>query len=73
MLSDPEFQDKEPEDQALFVDNVLAEVKGKELRVTCDLVCSRVIEQLLGLCSADQLQKLFSQFVPLVERMLVNR
>lgn len=49
------------------------QVEGNEYRITADLVCSRVLEQLIQLCTTAQLTKLFASFVPELERMLTNR
>lgn len=51
----------------------LPQVEGNEYRITADLVCSRVLEQLIQLCNSAQLTKLFASFVPEMERMLTNR
>ena len=52
---------------------MLKEVEGNELRVSHDLVCSRVLEQLVQLCTTTQLTKLFASFIPYLESMLTNR
>ncbi len=46
MLADEAFKEDE-EQRELFINNVLAEVDGNELRLLSDLVCSRVLEQLV--------------------------
>lgn len=57
----------------IALDGLGLQVEGNELRITCDLVCSRVLEQLIRLCTTAQLTKLFASFVPVLERMLTNR
>ena len=46
MLADPDFG-ADAEQSELFVANVFAEAASKEFRLSCDLVCSRVLERLI--------------------------
>ena len=57
----------------LLLSSICSQVEGNEYRITADLVCSRVLEQLIQLCNSAQLTKLFASFVPEMERMLTNR
>ena len=38
--------DGQPEERSLFIRNVLSELKHDEYRVSCDMLCSRVLEKL---------------------------
>ena len=49
------------------------QVEGNELRVSSDLVCSRVLEKLVRFCSSEDVHRLMRGFVPIVDRMLLNR
>ena len=72
-LSDEDFLDQGAEERELFVNNVLSEVEGNELRVASDLVCSRVLEKLVRFCSSEDVHRLFRGFVPILDRMLLHR
>jgi nucleolar protein 9 len=52
-----------PEDKALFVDAVHRETQGKELKVASSQSCSRYLEKILMLSTADQLRTLFHKFL----------
>eukprot|EP00037_Helgoeca_nana_P024873 m.266927 g.266927 ORF g.266927 m.266927 type:complete len:793 (-) comp26773_c0_seq1:155-2533(-) len=72
MFDSPEIAD-DAEQKDVFVENVLAEVHGTEIRSACDLVCSRVLERLLTMCSPEHMLKFFRRVTPSVEKMLENR
>ncbi|KAI1911243.1 Nucleolar protein 9 [Ophidiomyces ophidiicola] len=50
------------EDRRIFVDSVLEEANGKELKIACSQSCSRLMEKLISLSSANQLKHLFAKF-----------
>eukprot|EP00035_Acanthoeca_spectabilis_P025561 m.458946 g.458946 ORF g.458946 m.458946 type:complete len:789 (+) comp21635_c0_seq1:208-2574(+) len=64
---------EDPEQRDAFIENVLAEVQGTEIRSACDLVCSRVLERLLTMCSPEHMLQFFRRVAPYVEKMLENR
>ena len=72
MLSEPGFGEEE-EELDLFVGNVLEEIKGSELRVVCDLVCSRVLERVVRMGAAARVRAVFRSVLALLEPMLDNR
>lgn len=60
MLEVNQFAD--PEERYLFLSNLYKEAAGKELKIACSQSCSRLMERLIILSSADQLKKLFQKF-----------
>ncbi|KAF7876321.1 hypothetical protein EAF04_001416 [Stromatinia cepivora] len=50
------------EERSLFLANVYREAKGKELKIACSQSCSRLMERLILLSTAQQKKKLFTQF-----------
>ena len=50
------------EERSLFLENVYREADGKELKIACSQSCSRLMERLILLSSADQKKKLFEKF-----------
>nr|KMM73134.1 hypothetical protein CPAG_09423 [Coccidioides posadasii RMSCC 3488] len=50
------------EDRQLFIDSVLQEAGGKELKIACSQSCSRLMEKLISMSSASQLKQLFGKF-----------
>lgn len=50
------------EDRSLFLANVYREAEGKELKIACSQSCSRLMERLIILSTADQKKKLFEKF-----------
>lgn len=50
--------------------NVFAELKGKELRYSCDPYCSRVIEKLFKTASSQQLRSFLSALLPQYVKLL---
>ncbi|WEW55188.1 Nucleolar protein 9 [Emydomyces testavorans] len=50
------------EDKTLFIDRVLEEANGKELKIACSQSCSRLMEKLISLSNASQLKHLFGKF-----------
>lgn len=51
-----------PEDRAIFVENVFKEAAGKEMKLACSQGCSRLMEKLILLSSANQKKRLFEAF-----------
>ncbi|KAI4204275.1 MAG: hypothetical protein LQ350_001255 [Teloschistes chrysophthalmus] len=60
MLELNQFSD--PEERALFLANVYKEANGKELKIANSQSCSRLMERLILLSTADQLKALFRKF-----------
>jgi nucleolar protein 9 len=52
----------DPEEKQLLLSNVLEEIQGKELRIACDAVTSRLLEQLLVGAPASQLMQFLQAF-----------
>jgi nucleolar protein 9 len=50
------------EERSLFLENVYREADGKELKIACSQSCSRLMERLILLSSAEQKKKLFEKF-----------
>lgn len=50
------------EDKKLFIDSVLEEANGKELKIACSQSCSRLMEKLIDKSDANQLKHLFDKF-----------
>ncbi|BDA51236.1 Nucleolar protein 9 [Coccomyxa sp. Obi] len=50
----------DPEEQALLVGNVLEELSGKEVRVSSDPTCSRILESLIPSISEEHMQPLLA-------------
>ncbi|MCJ1385199.1 Nucleolar protein 9 [Xylographa soralifera] len=50
------------EERSLFLANVYREAGGKELKVVCSQSCSRLMERLIRLSTAEQLKSLFQKF-----------
>ncbi|ESZ90107.1 hypothetical protein SBOR_9518 [Sclerotinia borealis F-4128] len=50
------------EERSLFLANVYREAQGKELKIACSQSCSRLMERLILLSTAQQKKKLFTQF-----------
>ncbi|EEP82619.1 conserved hypothetical protein [Uncinocarpus reesii 1704] len=50
------------EDRRTFIDSVLEEANGKELKIACSQSCSRLMEKLISMSSASQLKHLFGKF-----------
>ncbi|MCJ1432528.1 Nucleolar protein 9 [Xylographa pallens] len=50
------------EERNLFLANVYREAGGKELKVVCSQSCSRLMERLIRLSTAEQLKSLFQKF-----------
>ncbi|KAE9369736.1 ARM repeat-containing protein [Stipitochalara longipes BDJ] len=50
------------EERSLFLENVYREAEGKELKIACSQSCSRLMERLILLSSAEQKKKLFEKF-----------
>lgn len=50
------------EERSLFLANVYREAEGKELKIACSQSCSRLMERLILLSTAQQKKKLFTQF-----------
>ncbi|APA14417.1 hypothetical protein sscle_12g091870 [Sclerotinia sclerotiorum 1980 UF-70] len=50
------------EERSLFLANVYREARGKELKIACSQSCSRLMERLILLSTAQQKKKLFTQF-----------
>ena len=51
-----------PEERSLFLANVYREAEGKELKLACSQSCSRLMERLILLSTAEQKKKLFQSF-----------
>ena len=49
------------EERNLFLANVYREAGGKELKVVCSQSCSRLMERLIRLSTAEQLKSLFQK------------
>jgi nucleolar protein 9 len=60
MLELNQFGD--PEERAMFLANVWKEADGKELKIANSQSCSRLMERLILLSTADQLKRLFQKF-----------
>jgi nucleolar protein 9 len=60
MLELNQFAD--PEERAMFLANVWKEADGKELKIANSQSCSRLMERLILLSTADQLKRLFQKF-----------
>ncbi|KAI9799019.1 MAG: hypothetical protein M1825_004915 [Sarcosagium campestre] len=64
------------EDRNLFLNNVYRETDGKELKLACSQSCSRFIERLILLSTAEQtkyfFQKLSGQFLHLVQHRFAS-
>eukprot|EP00039_Didymoeca_costata_P007103 m.96335 g.96335 ORF g.96335 m.96335 type:complete len:745 (+) comp13540_c0_seq4:233-2467(+) len=73
MVAEPDFADQDEEQRDIFVNNVLEEVQGKELRILSDMLCSRVLEKILQFCSPDQLSTLLVRCIPILDRIAKNR
>ena len=52
----------DPNERDLFLANVYREAEGKELKLANSQSCSRLMERLIRLSSAQQLKKLFQKF-----------
>ncbi|CAL8466393.1 g5929 [Coccomyxa elongata] len=50
----------DPEEQALLVGNVLEELSGKEVKVSSDPTCSRILESLIPSISEEHMQPLLA-------------
>ena len=50
------------EDRALFLESVLDEAKGKELKIASSQSCSRLMERLIQLCGTERRKQLFTAF-----------
>eukprot|EP00041_Stephanoeca_diplocostata_P037737 m.1441828 g.1441828 ORF g.1441828 m.1441828 type:complete len:775 (-) comp25095_c0_seq6:4291-6615(-) len=72
MLNDQELLEDD-EQRDVFVQNVLAEVEGSEVRSCCDMVCSRVLERLIQVASAEHVRHFFRRVIPMLEKLLGNR
>lgn len=72
MLNDQDFLEDD-EQRDVFVQNVLAEVEGSEVRACCDMVCSRVLERLVQVASPDHVRGFFRRIIPMLEKLLGNR
>ena len=51
-----------PEEKAQFVQSVIEEARGKELKLVTSQICSKLMERLIEECDDDQLKKLFQAF-----------
>jgi len=51
-----------PQDRAVFLQSVYKEADGKELKIANSQSCSRLLERLIQLSTADQLKNLFQKF-----------
>jgi nucleolar protein 9 len=51
-----------PEERAMFLANVYREAEGKELKIANSQSCSRLMERLILLSTAEQKKKLFERF-----------
>ncbi|KAL9576772.1 MAG: hypothetical protein Q9212_006829, partial [Teloschistes hypoglaucus] len=60
MLELNQFSD--PEERSLFLANVYKEASGKELKIANSQSCSRLMERLILMSTADQLKALFQKF-----------
>lgn len=60
MLELNQFGDAE--ERAMFLANVWKEADGKELKIANSQSCSRLMERLILLSTADQLKRLFQKF-----------
>lgn len=60
MLELNQFAD--PEERSMFLANVWKEADGKELKIANSQSCSRLMERLILLSTADQLKRLFQKF-----------
>lgn len=60
MLELNQFAD--PEERAMFLANVWKEADGKELKIANSQSCSRLMERLILLSTAEQLKRLFQKF-----------
>ena len=60
MLEVNQFADAD--ERSLFIQNVFKEAAGKELKLACSQSCSRLLERLLLLSTAEQLKLLFDKF-----------
>jgi nucleolar protein 9 len=60
MLEVNQFADVE--ERTLFLTNVYREANGKELKIASSQSCSRLMERLILLSTADQLKALFGKF-----------
>lgn len=60
MLELNQFADAE--ERAMFLANVWKEANGKELKIANSQSCSRLMERLILLSTAEQLKRLFQQF-----------
>jgi nucleolar protein 9 len=60
MLELNQFAD--PEERAMFLANIWKEADGKELKIANSQSCSRLMERLILLSTADQLKRLFQKF-----------
>lgn len=59
MLELDQFNDAE--ERTLFVNNVYQEARGKELKIVNSQSCSRLMERLIMMSTADQLKSLFQK------------
>ncbi|RKF62042.1 Nucleolar protein 9 [Erysiphe neolycopersici] len=55
-----DFPDEEQ--RSFFLANVFREAENKELKIACSQSCSRLMERLILLCSAEQKKTLFQKF-----------
>ncbi|POS83413.1 hypothetical protein EPUL_003453 [Erysiphe pulchra] len=55
-----DFPDEEQ--RSFFLANVFREAESKELKIACSQSCSRLMERLILLCSAEQKKTLFQKF-----------
>lgn len=55
-------QFENPEERAMFLASVWKEADGKELKIANSQSCSRLMERLILLSTADQLKRLFQKF-----------
>ena len=65
--------EEDEEGKALFVSNVLEEIKDSEYRLACDMHCSGAIEKLVRFAGYEQLATLFARLGPNISDLLVSR
>jgi hypothetical protein len=61
------------EERDIFVSNVLQELQHNVYRTCCDLVCSRVLEKLFNICSAEHVAQYARLVTPYMKDLALNR
>ncbi|KAK2738943.1 Nucleolar protein 9 [Myotisia sp. PD_48] len=66
-----QFQDED--DKIRFIESIYTEASGKELKLACSQSCSRLMEKLITISTADQVKSLFQKFAGHFDHLVQHR